>query len=299
MEGVSTGPRVTAELVADMQERILALLSDGRCRRISDGSGELMFAILSDLQLPRNWDESKRNPGLPSIRRVEVCVAVAEAAIRLIGLGLAVQCEGGGWEPTVHLQYAYVTERGEVAEGSRDDGKLIAPLAIRLSTYGLELVRDGSIAIRNPDLYLTGLDPISPRVTAVLREALETYRRDLPLATVTLLGVACEAAWRDVGLELATRWLDGTLEAQLEHEAPYRAVLEAIERKGIDGKQLARTCGMRPEKLRTLGYLFADLRNEAVHEVITPLPIDMAQAATMLYQARDYFEAIGRLRGLP
>lgn len=289
-------PAVSEELIADVQERMLRALADGSCRRIASADRELMRPILTDLELPADWEEAQRQPGAPSAQRVAVLVAAAEAAWRLIGLGLAVPCEGSidSWNPDLH--YVRLNERGERDIITWTEADVRAPLALRLSAAGVAAVRDGTLAIRNPDLYMRGLDPISPRVTAAIREAVEAYRRDLPLATVILLGVASEAAWRDVGLELAQSWSQDALAKQLDSGSPASNVLKAISARGIDTRSFRRAIGLGSTKLETLALLFADLRNDAAHEVLTPVPIGAATAATMLYQARDYFEAVAKLR---
>lgn len=295
MERAAAGPHVGEQLVAEMEEAVLGALRGGGPMQYR----QMVANIAAANGLPRTREESHRQPDASiGIRFVEVNVAVAEAVWRLIGLGMVVPV-GGTDSP--ETSWSVITANTSGSD-RREELGLEVPHQLRLSSSAVGWLAAGTIAIRNPDLYLRDLPPMRDRVGACLREAVEAYRRGLPLACVILLGAASEAAWREVGSAIADATDDEELRGSLDagaaavQEATYEAVL-----RHFDGSRPRADTAIRretesyPDWLRFLARFYSELRNYAAHEDVPPLPIDLDVAATLLRQAHDYFAALYRL----
>lgn len=288
------GPHVGEDLVADMQDAVIAAFGAGGTFQFQ----QVVSAIAAGKGLPRSRDESAQEGNERGIAFVELNIAIAEAVWRLIGLGILVPVGGSHTPETGWRVITANTNRGE----RRDDLALEVPHQIRLSSAAREWLAAGTIVVRNPDLYLRDLPPMRDRVRACLREAVEAYRRGLPLACVILLGAASEAAWREVGSAIANVTGDEELRRSLDagaaavQEATYEAIL-----RQYDGSRRRADAAIRhetesyPDWLRFLARFYSELRNYAAHEDVPPLPIDLDVAATLLRQAHDYFAALYRL----
>lgn len=292
------GPRVGDELVAEMEDAILRELR-GAPRRVQ--FGQLVTAIAGSRGLPASAEQSHNAGDLETgIRFVEMSVAIAEAVHRLIGLGFLVPVYGT-FEPDVSWPIVTANSGGS---GRAEELSVLVPHVLRLSSAGADWLAAGDVAIRNPDLYLRDLPPASDRVQACLREAVEAYRRGLPLACVILLGAASEAAWREVGRAIADRMNDDGLREVLDRDgavaAWQSATLDLVVRahRGAEGRAdraIHEETGIHADYLRFLAHFYADLRNYAAHDAIPPLPVDLDVATTVLRQAHDYFAALYRL----
>lgn len=114
--------------------------------------------------------------------------ATAEAVWSLIGQGFVVPASAGQ-----ETRYEH-------------DTQVVAPNHVRLSARGRDWLASGELVIRDADMFLRDLPPMSQRVKRCLREAVEAYRRGLPLACVILLGAASEAGWNLIATEMQARW---------------------------------------------------------------------------------------------
>jgi len=290
-------PRIGEELVAEVEEAILREL---RGRREPIEFGQLVAAIAGSRDLPRSGEQANATGDLETgVRFVEVSVAVAEAVVRLIGSGFLLPVYGSA-EP--YLSWPIVTPNSR-GSGSAQELKVSVPHLVRLSSAGAEWIEAGTAAIRSADLYLRDLPPTSDRVRACLREAVEAYRRGLPLACVILLGAASEAAWREVGTAIAERLDDEELRLVLDRdgavaawqEATYEAAVRARGSAGRADRAIHTGTGLHADYLRFLARFYGELRNYAAHDAVPPLPVDLDVAATVLRQAHDYFAALYRL----
>jgi hypothetical protein len=258
------------ELVSAIQEEVVAWLAD----REGGTFHEVVSAVAerrgSPPHLPR-----EEGPGTDAF--YATWRATAEAVWTLIGSGSVVPM-------TVGTDARYENRTG-----------ISVPNQIRLSTLGREWLRTGELVIRNPDLYLRGLRPINLRITRCLREAVEAYARGLPLACVILLGAASEAAWNVVATAISER--HGKVSQILDApnaQARQAAVLTYFASRP-KGKKIADLAGRHADYLALLGRFYADQRNYAAHSDELDVEIGLQLAATLLYQARDYFAAMTRL----
>ncbi|MFV2063339.1 MAG: hypothetical protein ACC726_07475 [Chloroflexota bacterium] len=295
-----TAPSI--ELIEDLQDEVLRHLSG---RLGAESFLSLLAVVAGRRGLPGSADQASRDRSLSNEQRRDFMLlfaGLAEAVWRLIGTGHVVPVSGASYVP-VPTTYQLRNERSSGPSVDHPQLELEVPTKVRLSTLGREWLSSGTHVLRNPDLYLADLPVVKARVRSCLHEAVESFRRGLPLACVILLGAASEAAWVEVGTAVATRLGDHALATLLAGDdgaaKKQAAVLSAME-TALGSPRKARTAvgaatEMHPDQLRFLAQFFAELRNYAAHEDVPPLPVDMTIAGTILYQAHDYFAALYRL----
>jgi len=130
---------------------------------------------------------------------------------------------------------------------------------LRLSPWLKAVGPDSLSALRAP------LPGAGAKVSRVLREAAEAYRRGLYVAAAVLLGVASEAAWVELAVALVDRVADATLKELMNAEKSHAAAL--TERCLELLPALLRT--RQPHEWRRLATDAAhlrDLRDHAVHQ---------------------------------
>ena len=137
---------------------------------------------------------------------------------------------------------------------------------------------------------------VGDKVTRVLREAAESYRRGLPVAAAILIGVASEAAWVEVAMAVVERTSDPDLKSLLASERSRAAALAT--RTGLVLKELRKVQAFEIDRLLTEAAHLRDLRDHAVHEpaqrfddqLFTP-----AKVGVLLEAAVDYFRRLHAL----
>jgi hypothetical protein len=152
---------------------------------------------------------------------------------------------------------------------------------IRLARW---VARDGSRRARGAELAATSVDD---KVTRILREASELYRRRLPVAAAILIGVASEAAWVEVAEAAVRKVPDLELTRILTAERS-RATLLAVRTDKLLKTRL------KPIRLELLneGAHIRDVRNHAAHgpaERFDEKLFGLAKVGLLLEAAVDYF----------
>ncbi len=288
---------VTAELVAEAEDAVVRYLTSSPGRRSFEDIVR-HIAALKDLPGSQEEASAERWSNEDRARFSAVLVATGEAVARLIGAGIVVPASAS-LRDAFPAHYAFRTSLGWTAVPI-NNLEFAVPDQVRLGSSAREWVEDGTIRVRHPDLYLRDLPPMRDRVRVCLREAVEAYRRGLPLACVILLGAASEAAWREVGESVGAALGDSRLTALVADDktpaiARAEKVLKALEARGVTNARIAAATGSARDWIEFLARFYADLRNYAVHRDVSRLPIDLPTAAVVLHQAHDYFAALYRL----
>jgi hypothetical protein len=158
---------------------------------------------------------------------------------------------------------------------------------LRLSPWLRAPAPDSLAALRWP------VSGAGDKVTRVLREAAESYRRGLDVAATILIGVASEAAWVELAEAVGGRSADEALRSLVEGERARAAALAERTADILQGQFNARPHEIR--RLLTEAAHLRDLRDYAVHEPASRFDEQLftrAGTGVLLESAADYFRRL-------
>lgn len=162
---------------------------------------------------------------------------------------------------------------------------------LRLSPWLRAVAPDSPAALHWP------IADAGDKVTRVLREAAESYRRGLDVGAAILLGVASEAAWVELAEAVAVRTSDTQLRSLLSSERARAAAL--AEQTAALLVQLKARPEHEIRRLLTEAAHVRDLRDHAVHEPASRFDDDLftrAAVGLLLQSAVGYFRRLYDVR---
>lgn len=263
--------------IAECKAAILNLLGDGRERwtgevlgAVVNGFGALPpgdkigLILLSEKERP----EKDVNPGHPILFFQRLITAAREALAELCASGMAIPVLHGPptssdkkywpkpeWEEYVRISYDGHTTASIDLSVRRPD----LPEAVRLN----DALRDRAVRYFDPDLFSAGIDALNldNRTLRLIEEALAAFRRELYIATATLLGAAVEGAW----FAAASRFkaFDSKLAKMLEDELTNVSQLQAQLLKVMSHDKYVQP--LIVNDLASFAALMRDIRNYGAH----------------------------------